>query len=66
LAEGQPVVYRWINGAGGVQKSPTSYEVMKIKAVNHKPMIHLEGTLTLQGGEEVSYQLMSYKNLINS
>jgi putative transposase len=60
----QPVVYRWTNGAELVK--PTSYEVMKIKAVNHKPMIHLEGTLTLQGGEEVSYQLMSYKNLINS
>ncbi|MFP3228194.1 MAG: hypothetical protein RXQ71_05320 [Caldisphaera sp.] len=59
----QPVLTR-TNGAELVK--PTSYEVMKIKAVNHKPMIHLEGTHTLQGGEEVSYQLMSYKNLINS
>jgi len=38
----QPVVYRWTNGAGWVK--PASYEVMKMKAVNHKPMIHLEGT----------------------
>jgi transposase len=45
------VVYRWTNGAGWVK--PTSYELMKMKAVNHKPMIHLEGTLALQGGEEV-------------
>ncbi|MFP3230733.1 MAG: hypothetical protein RXS19_05895, partial [Caldisphaera sp.] len=43
----QPVVYRWTNGAGWVK--PTSYEVMKIKAVNHKPMIHLEGTLNPTG-----------------
>jgi putative transposase len=27
---------------------------MKVKAVNHKPMIRPEGTLALQGGEEVS------------
>jgi len=25
-----------------------------MKAVNHKPMIYPEGTLALQGGEEVS------------
>jgi putative transposase len=48
----QPVVYRWTNGAGWVK--PTSYEVMKMKAVNYKPMIYPEGTLALQGGEEVS------------
>jgi putative transposase len=30
-----------------------SYEVMKMKAVNHKLMIRPEGTLALQGGEEV-------------
>jgi hypothetical protein len=35
------------------KKHPTSYEVMKMKAVNHKPMIRPEGTLALQGGEEV-------------
>jgi len=40
----QPVVYRWTNGAGWVT---TSYEEMKMKAVNHKPMIRLEGTLAL-------------------
>lgn len=48
----QPVVYRWMNGAGWV--NPTSYEVMRMKAVNHKPMTRPGGTLALQGGEEVS------------
>ena len=38
----QPVVYRWTNGARWV--NPTSYEAMKMKAVNHEPMIRLEGT----------------------
>jgi putative transposase len=47
----QPAVYRWTNGAGWV--IPTSYEVMKMKAVNRKPMIRPEGALALQGGEEV-------------
>jgi putative transposase len=47
------LVYRWTNGAGWVKKHPTSCEVMKMKAVNHKPMIRPEGTLALQGGEEV-------------
>jgi len=41
----QPVVYRWTNGAGWVT---TSYEVMKMKAVNHKPMIRLEGTIAFK------------------
>ena len=35
----QPVVYRWTNEAGWVT---TSYEVMKMKAVNHEPMISLK------------------------
>ena len=35
----QPVVYRWTSRAGWVT---TSYEVMKMKAVNHKPMNRLE------------------------
>jgi len=39
---------------------PTSYEVMKMKAVNHKPMIYPKGTLVLQGEEEVSL-LKRYK-----
>jgi len=51
----QPVVYRWMNGAGWV--NPTSYEVMKMKAINHKPMIRPKGTLALQGGEEVRPRL---------
>jgi transposase len=38
----QPVVYRWTSGAGWVT---TSYEAMKMKAVNHEPMIRLEGTI---------------------
>ncbi|BDB99652.1 RNA-guided endonuclease InsQ/TnpB family protein [Saccharolobus caldissimus] len=37
----QPLVYRWTNGAGWV--IPTSYEVMKMKAVNHKSMIRPGG-----------------------
>jgi len=41
----QPAVYRWMNGAGWV--NPTSYEVMRMKAVNHKPMIRPKGTLAL-------------------
>ena len=44
----QPVVYRWTNGAGWVE-TPTSYEVVKMKAVNHKPMIRPKGTLALPG-----------------
>jgi putative transposase len=52
----QPVVYRWTNGAGWVLYAPTSYEVMKMKVVNHKPMIRPKGTLALQSGEEVRLQ----------
>jgi hypothetical protein len=48
----QPAVYRWTNGAGWA--IPTSCEVMGMKAVNRKPVIRPEGTLALQGGEEVS------------
>jgi putative transposase len=44
----------WTNGAGWVK--PTSYEVMKMKMVNHKPMIYLEGRGFLQGGEEVRWE----------
>jgi putative transposase len=43
----QPVVYRWTNGAGWVQITPTSYEVMKMKAVNHEPVIRPKGTPAL-------------------
>jgi len=35
----QPVVYRWTSEAGLVT---TSYEVMKMKAINHEPMTRLE------------------------
>jgi len=38
----QPVVYRWTNEAGWVT---TSNEAMRMKAVNHEPMIRLEGTI---------------------
>jgi len=41
----QPAVYRWTSGAGWV--NPTSYEVMRMKAVNHKSMIRPGGTLAL-------------------
>jgi len=58
----QPVVYRWMNEAGWV--NPTSYDVMKMKAVNHKPMICPGGTLTLQGGEEVRFSTLSITEYI--
>jgi len=47
----QPVVYRWTNGAGWV--NPTSYDVMKMKTVNHKPMIRPKGTSSFRrkGGQ---------------
>ena len=38
----QPVVYRWTSRAGWVT---TSYEAMRMIAINHKPMIRLEGTI---------------------
>jgi len=38
----QPVVYRWTNEAGWVI---TSYEEMKMIAINHEPMIRLEVTI---------------------
>jgi len=47
----QPVVYCWTSGAGWLKA--TSDEAMKMKAVNHKPMIRPKGTLVLQGGKEV-------------
>jgi putative transposase len=56
----QPAVYRWTNGAGWVQIAPTSCEVMKMKAVNHKLMIRPKGTLAIQGGEEVREKLCSF------
>ena len=43
----QPVVYRWMNGAGWVLYAPTSYEVVRMKVVNHKPMNRPKGTLAL-------------------
>jgi putative transposase len=46
----QPVVYRWTSRAGWVRLAPTSYEVMRMKAVNHKPMNRPKGTPALQGG----------------
>ena len=49
----QPAVYRWTSGAGWAQKAPASCEVVRMKAVNHKPMIRPKGTSALQGGEEV-------------
>jgi transposase len=44
----QPVVYSWTNGAGWVK--PTSYEVMKMKVVNHKPMIYLREPSPFRAG----------------
>jgi len=42
LLKAQPMVYRWTSGAGLVT---TSYEVMKMIAKNHEPMISLEGAI---------------------
>jgi putative transposase len=53
----QPVVYRWTNEAGWVRFALTSCEVMKMKAANHESVSRPEGTLALQGGEEVSSML---------
>jgi putative transposase len=44
-------VYCWTNEAGWVKS--TSYEAVRMKAVNHKPMTRPKGTLALQGGKEV-------------
>ncbi|MGC9112953.1 RNA-guided endonuclease InsQ/TnpB family protein [Acidilobus sp.] len=41
----RPVAYRWTNGAGWV--IPASYEVMRMKAVNYKPVIRPKGALAL-------------------
>ncbi len=41
-----PVVYRWTNGAEWRGSSSTSDEMMRVKAVNHKPMIP-KGTFVL-------------------
>jgi putative transposase len=44
----QPLVYRWTSGAGWVAFRPlTSYEAVRVKAVNHKPVNHSKGTLAL-------------------
>ncbi|BBD73024.1 hypothetical protein HS1genome_1413 [Sulfodiicoccus acidiphilus] len=40
-----PVVHLWTNGAGWVV--PTICEAMKVKAVNHEPVIRPKGTLAL-------------------
>ncbi|AHC52567.1 hypothetical protein SUSAZ_08460 [Sulfolobus acidocaldarius SUSAZ] len=39
----QPLVYRWMSGVGWVIL--TSYETMRVKAVNHKPVNRSKGTL---------------------
>jgi len=41
----QPVVYRWTSKAGWLLA--TSYEAVRMKAINHKLMIRPKGTLTL-------------------
>ncbi|NAY82359.1 MAG: IS200/IS605 family element transposase accessory protein TnpB [Thaumarchaeota archaeon] len=48
----QPVVYCWTSEAGWVT---ASYGVMKMKAVNHKPMIRLKGKTSLlrRGGCQI-------------
>jgi putative transposase len=43
----QPAVYRWTSGAGWVLDAPTSCEAVRMKAVNHEPMIRPKGTPAL-------------------
>ncbi len=38
-----PAIYRWMSGAGW--ETLTSYETMKVKAVNHKLVNRSKGTL---------------------
>jgi len=47
------VVYRWTSGAGWAHWAPISHEAVRMKTVNHKPVIRPKETLALQGGEEV-------------
>jgi putative transposase len=61
----QPVVYRWTNGAGWVPKAPASYEVVRMKAVNHKPMTRPKGTprpLGRGGGQQCVGELRAGEN----
>ena len=46
----QPVVHRWTNRARWMHYASTSNEVVRMKAVNHEPMNHPKGTLTLKAG----------------
>ena len=50
----QPVVYRWTNGVGFVLIAPTSYEMVRMKVIKPKPMIHPMRTLILSDGRLVS------------
>jgi putative transposase len=46
----QSVVYCWTNGVGWDGFHPlTSHEVMRMRVVNHKPVTHPKGILTLSG-----------------
>jgi len=49
----RPAAYRWTSGAGWALTAPTSYDVMKVKAVSRKPVSRPGEALALQGGEEV-------------
>jgi hypothetical protein len=55
----QPVVYRWMSRAGWV--IPTSNEVMKMNAINHKPMIILSETLPFRVGGGQMNSLYCFK-----
>jgi len=56
----RPAAYRWTSGAGWVLTAPTSYDAVKVKAVNREPMSRPGEALALQGGEEVSYVLRAH------
>jgi hypothetical protein len=49
----QPVVYRWMSRAGWVDEHSlsTSNKVMKMKVVNHKPMIALREPSPFRAGK---------------
>jgi hypothetical protein len=58
-----PAIYRWMSGAGWA--TLTSYETMKVKAVNHKPMNYPKGNprpLGRGGGQQSSSLTLDIKD----
>ncbi|MBP1357596.1 MAG: transposase [Sulfolobus sp.] len=42
-----PLVYTWTRGAGLALKAPASYDSVKMKRIDQKPMNRSKGTLAL-------------------